>query len=107
MIVENTKKSSKVFFLLDELFKGTNSIDRHLGAKALIKQLGDQGASGLISTHDLELCSLEQEYPRIKNYHFREYYLDNKLKFDYKIRNGASTTRNAKYLIKLAGIDIE
>lgn len=107
MIVENTKKSSKVFFLLDELFKGTNSIDRHLGAKALIKQLGDQGASGLISTHDLELCSLEQEYPRIKNYHFREYYLNNKLKFDYKIRNGASTTRNAKYLIKLAGIDIE
>lgn len=107
MIVENVKKTSKVFFLLDELFKGTNSIDRHLGAKALIKQLGGQGASGLISTHDLELCSLEQEYPRIKNYHFREYYLDNELKFDYKIRNGISTTRNAKYLIKLAGIDFE
>lgn len=107
MIVENAKKTSKVFFLLDELFKGTNSIDRHLGAKALIKQLGSQGASGLISTHDLELCSLEQEYSKIKNYHFREYYLDNELKFDYKIRNGVSDTRNAKYLIKLAGIDFE
>ncbi len=107
MIVKNVKKTTKVFFLLDELFKGTNSIDRHLGAKALIKQLGEQGASGLISTHDLELCSLEKEYPRIKNYHFQEYYLNNKLKFDYKIREGISTTRNAKYLIKLAGIDFE
>lgn len=107
MIVENSKENQKVFFLLDELFKGTNSIDRHEGAAALIKQLGSQGASGLISTHDLELCSLENTYPRIKNYHFQEYYLNNKLKFDYKIRQGASTTRNARYLIKLAGIDLK
>ncbi|MFL0198066.1 MutS family DNA mismatch repair protein [Clostridium sp. WILCCON 0269] len=107
MIVENARKNKKIFFLLDELFKGTNSIDRHEGARALIKQLGRQGASGLISTHDLELCSLQQEYPRIKNYHFQEYYSNNELKFDYKIREGVSTTRNAQYLIKLAGIDFE
>jgi len=79
-----------------------------LQSKHLLLYLdGRDSASGLISTHDLELCSLEKEYPRIKNYHFREYYLDNELKFDYKIRNGISTTRNAKYLIKLAGIDFE
>lgn len=107
MIVERVKENKKVFFLLDELFKGTNSIDRHTGAKILIKQLGDQGAAGIVSTHDLELCDLEYEYPKIKNYHFQEYYLNNELKFDYKIREGVSTTRNALYLIKLAGIDLE
>ncbi|AYD40103.1 DNA repair protein [Clostridium fermenticellae] len=106
-ITQGVRENKKIFFLLDELFKGTNSIDRHEGAKALIKQLGRQGASGLISTHDLELSNLEQEYSRIKNYHFQEYYIDNKLKFDYKLRDGVSTTRNALYLIKLAGIDIE
>lgn len=107
MIVENVRMEKKVFFLLDELFKGTNSIDRHDGAKALIKQLGEQGASGLISTHDLELCNLEHEYSRIKNYHFQEYYVNNELKFDYKLREGVSTTKNALYLIKLTGIDIK
>lgn len=107
MIVEKVRTNKKVFFLLDELFKGTNSTDRHDGAKALIKQLGEQGASGLISTHDLELCNLENEYSRIKNYHFQEYYVDNELKFDYKLREGVSTTKNGLYLIKLAGIDIK
>jgi DNA mismatch repair ATPase MutS len=103
-IVEEVEKNEKVFFLLDELFKGTNSIDRYDGATALIKQLGSDGASGLISTHDLELCHLQHTYSKIKNYHFKEYYLNDELKFDYKIREGASTTRNGKHLIKLAGI---
>lgn len=107
MIVEEAGRNRKVFFLLDELFKGTNSIDRHEGAKALIRQLGKQGASGLISTHDLELCDLQYEYSKIKNYHFQEYYINNEIKFDYKIREGVSTTRNALYLIKLAGIDFK
>ena len=107
MIVEEVQENKKVFFLLDELFKGTNSIDRHEGAKALIKQLGDEGASGLISTHDLELGDLEYKYPKVKNYHFREYYLNNELNFDYKIREGVSTTRNAIHLIKLAGIRLK
>lgn len=106
MIVEEVRNNKKVFFLLDELFKGTNSIDRHEGAKALIKQLVEQGASGLISTHDLELCDLQYEYNKIKNYHFQEYYVNNELKFDYKVREGISTTQNALYLIKLAGIDL-
>lgn len=105
-IVERVKENKKVFFLLDELFKGTNSVDRHAGAKALIKQLGDKGATGLVSTHDLELCDLANEYTKVQNYHFQEFYINNELKFDYKIREGAATTRNGLYLIKLAGIDL-
>jgi hypothetical protein len=107
MIAEASKRGEKVFFLLDEIFKGTNSSDRHLGAKLLIKQLGDEGASGIVSTHDLELGEMEKEYGKIQNYHFQEYYENNELKFDYKLRRGVSTTRNALYLIKLAGIAVE
>lgn len=107
-IVEASKKEKPVFFLLDEIFKGTNSHDRHQGAIALINQLQKEGAMGLVSTHDLELGELEQSSKgRIKNYHFREYYVNQEIRFDYTLRKGVSTTRNALYLIKLAGIEIE
>lgn len=106
-IVEAAKKG-RVFFLLDEIFKGTNSLDRHQGAKALIAHLQRDGALGLISTHDLELGDLERgSGVRIRNFHFREYYEGQQLRFDYKLRRGVSTTRNALYLIKLAGIELE
>ncbi|WP_242975900.1 MutS family DNA mismatch repair protein [Desulfosporosinus sp. FKB] len=107
-IVEASKQDAEVFFLLDEIFKGTNSEDRHAGAKILIRQLSKAGAMGLVSTHDLELGDLERESRReIRNYHFREYYKDNQILFDYKLRPGVSTTRNAMYLIKMAGIDVD
>ncbi|WP_238882131.1 DNA mismatch repair protein MutS [Clostridium sp. YIM B02551] len=106
-IIRATENENKVFFLLDEIFKGTNSVDRHTGAEMLIKQLMGKGAKGLVSTHDLELCELEQEDRRIKNLHFREYYVDNEIRFDYKLREGKSTTRNAEYLMKMAGIRLD
>jgi DNA mismatch repair ATPase MutS len=108
LIVQAAEKEKQVFFLLDEIFKGTNSQDRHTGAKLLIKQLGKQGALGMVSTHDLELGDLERESGgKIRNYHFREYYKDDQIHFDYKLRPGLSTTRNAMYLIRMAGIDTE
>lgn len=106
-IVQAAKMDKAVFFLLDEIFKGTNSHDRHQGAIALINQLQKEGAMGLVSTHDLELGELEhQSQGQIKNYHFREYYENEEIRFDYTLRAGVSTTRNALYLIKLAGIEI-
>jgi Mismatch repair ATPase (MutS family) len=108
LIVSAAKTDSEVFFLLDEIFKGTNSQDRHAGAKVLIRQLSKDGAMGMVSTHDLELGDLERESERrIRNYHFREYYKNDKIHFDYKLRPGVSTTRNAMYLIKMAGIDVD
>ena len=107
-IVMATKTQSHIFFLLDEIFKGTNSQDRHAGAKVLIQQLGKAGAMGMVSTHDLELGELERESERrIRNYHFREFYKNDEIHFDYKLRPGISTTRNAMYLIKMAGIDVD
>lgn len=106
MIVEASKDTRPLLFLLDEIFKGTNSQDRHTGAKILIKQLSQKGAVGLVSTHDLELGELEKESGgKVKNFHFREYYQNDQIYFDYKLRSGIATTQNALYLIKLVGIE--
>lgn len=108
MIVEAVDSGERVFFLLDEIFKGTNSADRHTGAKMLIDQLDRKGAWGMVSTHDLELADMEKESAgRIRNYHFREYYEADRIYFDYTLRKGVSDTRNAIYLMKLAGVKVE
>ena len=106
MIVSASKEKNKIFFLLDEIFKGTNSIDRHQGATVLIKQLSAKGASGMVSTHDLELGELDREMSKVSNYHFQEHYKNGELSFDYKLKKGISTTRNAMHIIRLAGIDV-
>ncbi|WP_446899292.1 MutS-related protein [Clostridium sp. LBM24168] len=107
-IVEGSKKGQRILFLLDEIFKGTNSIDRHTGAMILVKQLSKTDNLGFISTHDLELGEMTNyKESKIRNYHFSEYYRNNKIYFDYKLKEGISDTRNAVYLMKLAGIEIE
>jgi hypothetical protein len=103
-IVAAASDSRPLFFLLDEIFKGTNSLDRHTGAKMLIKKLLRNNTIGLVSTHDLELGELAQEVGTVANYHFREYFNNNQLSFDYQMHPGISTTRNARYLMKIAGI---
>lgn len=106
-LIDATKRKEPVFFLLDEIFRGTNSKDRHTGARVLIEKLSKENALGLISTHDLELADIEERNSKVKNYHFREYYKDNEINFDYKLRLGVSTTRNAIYLMRMAGIEID
>ncbi|MBU5675119.1 DNA mismatch repair protein MutS [Alkaliphilus sp. MSJ-5] len=104
-IINYAEKNRNMIFLIDEIFRGTNSVDRILGAKNVIANLNQLGVIGAITTHDLELCELD-EYNRIKNYNFSEQYRDNKIHFDYKIREGKSTSTNAKYLMDLVGIKI-
>ncbi|MGH4123905.1 MAG: MutS family DNA mismatch repair protein [Clostridium sp.] len=106
-IVKASKEEKQVLFLLDEVFKGTNSRDRHIGAMILVKQLSKTGNLGFVSTHDLKLGEMENhKNSKIKNYHFSEYYRENEIHFDYKLKIGVSPTRNAVYLMKLAGIEI-
>lgn len=104
-IIKEAKENKNMIFLIDEIFRGTNSLDRILGAKSVLKNLNSEGIIGAITTHDLELCELDK-YNRIANYHFSEYYKDDKIYFDYKLKNGKSTTTNAKFLMKIVGIDI-
>lgn len=104
-IIEASKSNKPMIFLIDEIFRGTNSQDRIVGAINVIKSLSKKGIIGCISTHDFELCDIEDS--RIKNYHFEEYYENGQILFDYKIKPGISTTKNAKYLMKMVGIDIK
>lgn len=96
-----------VFFLLDEILKGTNSVDRHTGSAALIRQLIRQRGGGLIATHDLELGRLEAEAKgAIENLRIEVEIKDGQLDFDYKLKKGVSKSFNATLLMKRMGIRI-
>lgn len=107
MIIDFSHKKQDMLFLIDEIFRGTNSVDRLIGATSVLKNLNKPWVIGLISTHDFELCNLEDEIgSKIVNYHFTESYLNNEIQFDYKLRNGRCTTTNAKYLMQMVGIEL-
>jgi len=108
MLLDISATGQPVFYLLDEILKGTNSGDRHAGAKALIRQLHRRTASGLVSTHDLELGALQQEHPEyITNYSFNSTIEGDKISFDYKLHDGLCKSFNASKLMQLMGIDME
>ena len=88
--------------LVDEIFKGTNYNDRIYGAIEVIKKLNDNRTIAFITTHDFELCDAKGD--NINNYYVKEYYENDIIKFDYKIRKGKCTSTNAKYLMKELGI---
>ena len=96
-----------MIFLIEEVFRGTNSGDRIIGAKNVIANLDKNWVIGLISTHDFELCNFgEDKNSRIVNYHFSETYSENKIKFEYILKAGRCRTTNAQYLMKMVGIEI-
>ncbi len=103
-IIDAAKAGTCQLFLIDEIFRGTNSADRLRGAEEVIKTLCTLGTSGMITTHDLEVCKLSASFRRIVNYSFNEHYTDGEICFDYKIKNGVSKTTNAEYLLKKVGI---
>ena len=104
-ILDYSEKNKNTFFLIDEIFTGTNSKDRIYGAKNVLRNLNKSGLMGAITTHDLEICQLDS-HERIVNYNFSEDYIDGKIDFDYKIKKGKSTSTNAKHLMELVGIDL-
>jgi hypothetical protein len=93
-----------VFYLLDEILKGTNSHERFLATRALVSFLRKQGASGMISTHDLELLKLTGS--EIENYHFSELIQDGKMTFDYRLKKGCLQSTNALRVIELVGLPL-
>jgi hypothetical protein len=95
-------------FLLDELFQGTNSHDRKIGAEALLLNLIDRGAIGLTTTHDLALTAIaEQSGGRAVNVHFEDELKDGELIFDYKMKLGRVTHSNALALMRAVGLPVK
>lgn len=107
-LVDLTQEGQKIsiFYLLDEILKGTNSEDRNIGAESLIRQLMKTNSMGLISTHDLSLAKLEGELGNFQNYSFNSDVSGDKILFDYTLNEGPCHTFNAVPLMKKMGIEI-
>jgi DNA mismatch repair ATPase MutS len=106
-VIEQAETGPPVFFLLDELLRGTNARARHVGAKAVLLHLLERGATGLCATHDVELAALGDSDPaRIENVHFTDVVIEGEMRFDYKLRPGIVRTSNALRLLAMAGIHV-
>ncbi len=109
ILLNEIKKENElpVFFLIDEIFRGTNNLERLIGSRSYIKSLAGLNGTGLVSTHDLELVNLEKDIPAVVNYHFKEDVSGGKMIFDYKLRNGPSPTTNALKIMEIEGLPVE
>lgn len=101
LLMKYYENKQQVFFLLDEILKGTNSKDQHAGSEALIKKIVRLNGVGIVATHDVELSILEHQLPQnIRNLCFEITIKDDKLSFDYTLKNGVCATMNASFLMK-------
>jgi len=96
-----------VLFLIDEIFRGTNSRERHIGSRAYIRALSSRKTVGLVATHDLELVKLADEIPGVANFHFREEVREGRMVFDYHLRIGPCPTTNALQIMRLEGLPVD
>lgn len=98
------RNGENLFVIIDEMLKGTNSVDKLNGSKELIHQLISLKTHGIVATHDLGLTELAQTFPAIKNQCFEVQLHNDELNFDYKLLNGVTRTMNATFLMKKMGI---
>ncbi|MDT8393708.1 MAG: hypothetical protein RQ761_07675 [Bacteroidales bacterium] len=107
MIIDMLKKGNRVFIILDEILKGTNSRDKQSGSKALVEQLISLKAAGIIATHDLSLGELEKRFPdHIKNQCFEVIIDKDRLDYDYILKEGIAQNMNATILMERMGITV-
>lgn len=93
-------KGEKYFIILDEILKGTNSKDKAIGSKKFVEKLTKSKSTGIIATHDVSLCELENEFSGVKNYYFDAEIIKDELHFDYTLKNGVCKNMNASFLLK-------
>ena len=93
-------KETDYFIILDEILKGTNSKDKAIGSKKFVEKLSNSKSTGIIATHDVSLCALENEFIDIKNYYFDAEIVNNELYFDYILKNGVCKNMNASFLLE-------
>ncbi len=108
MLLTIVSENDKVFLLIDEMLRGTNSVDKYRGSKAVIEQLIAKKGVGMVATHDLQIAELEKKYPNyIRNFYFDIQVQDGEMQFDYKIKHGECKTFNASLLLQQIGIYVD
>ncbi len=104
-VLDRLKNGERIFIILDEMLKGTNSVDKLEGSKKLIRKLIQYQSVSLIATHDLKLSELEKEFPeQVLNSCFEIRIENDEMVFDYKLSDGVTKTMNATFLMKKMGI---
>ncbi|WP_304245400.1 MutS family DNA mismatch repair protein [Phocaeicola plebeius] len=107
-IIDLLNQGQQLFIILDEILKGTNSMDKQKGSFDLIRQFMQLKANGIIATHDLLLGGLIKQFPEeIRNYCFEADIKENELTFSYKLREGVAQNMNACFLMKKMGIILQ
>lgn len=98
--IVDTIEEAPYFIILDEILKGTNSTDKAIGSKKFVEKLVALKTTGIIATHDLSLCDIEQELSQVKNYYFDAEIINDELHFDYTLKKGVCKNMNASFLLK-------
>jgi len=99
-LIVDTIQTDDYFIVLDEILKGTNSKDKASGSKKFVEKLVTLNTTGIIATHDVSLCELENDFKEIKNFFFDAKISNNELIFDYLFKKGVCENRNASFLLK-------
>ena len=100
----NDDHDTPVFFMVDEIYRGTNNRERLQGSEAFLKNVAGKNGVGLVSTHDLELAQLEDTIPELSNWHFAETIEGNKMSFEYKLKPGPCPSTNALKIMEMEGL---
>ena len=104
-LVNIAQQEDKVFIILDEMLKGTNSVDKLNGSLAFLKRILSYPISGLVATHDLALGELADAFPEhFFNVCFEIVHSGSQITYDYKLHPGISSNMNASILLKQMGL---
>lgn len=103
-IVDAIERGEKVFIILDEILKGTNSKDKEEGSMRFLSKLLKLEARGIIATHDLKLTSLAEENKGFNNKYFDTQITGDEIHFDYTICEGVAKNMNASFLLQKMGL---
>lgn len=104
-VLDLLEQGTPVFVILDEMLKGTNSVDKLNGSKALVEKLTHLKSVSLVATHDLKLSEMELELPgKVVNRCFEIRIVNDEMIFDYKLSQGITQTMNATFLMRKMGI---
>ena len=106
-VMDRASEAPPLLFLLDEIFHGTNSADRRVGAEAVVRALLDRGAMGLVTSHDLALADIADRLaPLADNVHFEDHLEDGHIAFDYRLKEGRVEKSNALALMRAVGLEV-